>query len=578
MTPKETRSALVVLALLLPCLGALVWSARLAGGVDRPGALRGFASGGEERVAFVFAHALHLLDAQGRRLARQPLAELGLAEEPTDMDWTVDAAGKVQAWFFEDTAPRLVRCDLDPAAARLRACATVLSGRGLKHVAASSAVHIAVDLPRNRVFIADAKGHAVRAMSLQGRQLADSARGELFFPNRLRLAGDQLVVADNDRHRLVWLDVAADPPSFAPGRVVAVPAHPDALPGRKAADFALRAGADGTLSTLWLLAVAQGQKHGQVLVYGPGLAPRGQAQLGGYGDPLIVERLGDALLAADFEGIALYRVGADGRFLGEFGAGAFAQELAAARAQLRAATWWRYGGWAGLALALLVGFALAWRFSEKPGARQLRAAFGTLDASQAAVPLEPLELRPAAGHAWRTAAVPVASLALLAGAFAGLAWSLRHEIPPGLLGAKGQLLLILLLLFLLGAMVAVAWAGWRLGRRSLWLGQGRIEVRLDGRTLATATPAQLLATPRALLVGPHVLPYRASRLDGKPGRWVFDEYQFKRYVLAHLAAAQRLTDPELARARLRRTPPWQLALVFAPVLAYLAYALWQGLR
>src|SRR5690606_21302465 len=244
--------------------------------------------------------------------------------------------------FFDDGGPRIVRCAYEAAPApRLAGCRTVLTGSRLKMDASSRAVHIAADPARDRVFVADARGHAVRMLPLSGAPPVDGARGELFFPNRLRLADGDLVVADNDHRRLVWLDVAGERPTFALRRAVDLQAHPAVQGRRKAADFALLPDTEGRVAALWALAVRQGQKDGQILVYGPGLAPRGQADLGGHADPLVIDRLGDALLVGDFAGAAYYRVGADGRFLGNFGTGAFARELAAARERAQAARTWQ---------------------------------------------------------------------------------------------------------------------------------------------------------------------------------------------------------------------------------------------
>ena len=146
MTARERRSALVIFALLLPSLLALWWSAQLASTLPRPGALRAFASGGQPFIGFFFNDALHLLDAQGAPVGRQPLAELALTEEPTDFDVTVDAAGRMQAWLFEDTKPRVVRCEVQPQPMRLAGCVQAMAGPQLKLQAARGAVHIAVDL------------------------------------------------------------------------------------------------------------------------------------------------------------------------------------------------------------------------------------------------------------------------------------------------------------------------------------------------------------------------------------------------------------------------------------------------
>ena len=45
--------------------------------------------------------ALHALDDTGRRVTRQDLQSLGLKAAPNDMDWSVNAAGQVEAWVFK---------------------------------------------------------------------------------------------------------------------------------------------------------------------------------------------------------------------------------------------------------------------------------------------------------------------------------------------------------------------------------------------------------------------------------------------------------------------------------------------
>ena len=371
MTRREKRIALLVFALFLPALAALAWGSRLAGSVDRPGALRAFAHRGQEHLALVFQRAIHVVDAQGRPLARQPLRELGLEEEPTDLDITMDPQGELSAWLFEDTLPRVVRCRIDPGSWRFSGCAQVLAGPLLKGGATSLAVHIAIDAGRERAFVAAASGNRVRALSLRdGRLLADSSPGQLFFPNRLRIAGDQLVVADNDHHRIAWLDIADAIPTFRERRSLLLPAHPRAEGGgTKAADFAVLAGAADGAAGLWALAVSQGQKQGRLLRYGPQFAAAGAADTRAFRDPLVVDRLGADLIASDFDAIGWFRIAPDGRWLGEFGQGTLQAAVHAERAQVRRGRLWTVGGASGMAIAVLVGFALALRAGTRPGGR-----------------------------------------------------------------------------------------------------------------------------------------------------------------------------------------------------------------
>ena len=574
MTRREQRIAALVLALFLPALAAAFWGAQLGRSIDRPGALRAFQSAGQDHVALVFQGAVHLLDAQGRPLTRQPIGELGLTDEPTDLDITAAPDGRLQAWLFDDSAPRLVRCDLAGAPLALGHCAQVLAGPSLKVDAASRAVHIAVDAARERVFIAAAGGHRVRALSLQGEALGDSPAGPLFFPNRLRIDGDELLVADNDHHRIAWLDIGQARPSFAQRRSLSLRGHPAPRAGRKAADFALMPDGAG----LWALAVAQGQKKGSLLMYGPGLEPQGVANLGGHADPLIIDRLGRNLLAADFEAIAWYRVGADGNYLGEFGEGSFQAAVLAARERVTSARRWTQFGWAGMVLAMVIGFALAFKYSEKPGAAQAREEFAAWAETVPAAPAQAIELQPAAWYRRQMLLAMTLPLVMLLAAASLIPLLWPQQIPPRLLASGRLLAMGAAAALVLAMVVGASWGVWQASRRMLRLQGDRVAVHGGGRALAEVPLAEVLASPQALLVGRHSLPYRGVNWRGRPGRWIFDEVQLKRHLLARLAPNQRLRQPELARAGLRRLPPWQIALLALPFVAWLGFLAWQGLR
>jgi len=133
-------------------------------------------------------------------------------------------------------------------------------------------------------------------------------------------------------------------------------------------------------------------------------------------------------------------------------------------------------------------------------------------------------------------------------------------------------------LLVLAMIVGTAWGVWRASRRVLRLDVDCVAVHGPGRTLAEVPLAEVLASPQALLIGRHSLPYRGVDWRGRPGRWIFDEVQLKRHLLARLAPHQRLRQPELARAGLRRLPPWQIALLALPFVAWLGFLAWQGLR
>jgi hypothetical protein len=576
MTPKETRIAAVILTMVAAGAGLQWWGMRLASGADRIGPIRSLSVAGQEQLAVFHANQLHLLDGSGRRLGRQPLADLLLTEEPNDMDWTLAADGKAQAWFFEDTTPRLVRCELAADAPRLERCAQVAAGAQLKVNPRSRAVHIAVDAKRSRVFVADAKGHAVRALSLDGRVLAESASGMLFFPNRLRLAGDALMVADNDHRRLVWLDIRDDKPSFALRKSQQSSEHPQARSGHtKVTDFAFLPDAGGEPSVLWMLAVAQGQKAGDVLSWGAALKPVGRASLGGFADPLAIDRLGDSAIVADF-GVALYRVGAGGEYLGPFGDQVFQRELRSSRDRIAAAGMWTKAAWGSFAATLVIGFLLAWRYSEKPGQRAAVQAFAGLADVVAEIPRAVVELKP---QAWvgKQAAVAAGAGALLMLLVPGLLlFAFPHEIPPSFWQKRNVWLLLGLLPLLWVGMGIALWYSWGIAQRRLVLANGFAQVLAGDRTVASAQVREVVASPQALLIGRTMLPYRSRTAMGGPGRWIYDEDKLTRFLLAHLPASQRVPQPELARAVLKRTPLWLLLAIGLPFAAFVAFELWQA--
>ena len=93
--------------------------------------------------------ARHVLDDTGWRVTREDCQSLGLKAAPNDMDWSVNAAGPVEAKVLR-------QCDA--SALRLREYATAMSGRQLKVDTDSRAIHIAVVTLGSQIFKADAKG------------------------------------------------------------------------------------------------------------------------------------------------------------------------------------------------------------------------------------------------------------------------------------------------------------------------------------------------------------------------------------------------------------------------------------
>ena len=282
------------------------------------------------------------------------------------MDWTVDEQQRVEAWFFDDaTTPRVVRCAWSNDQSQLVDCRTAMSGAQLKSNGRSLAVHLAVDRAGQRVFIADAKGARVQSFDLEGKPLVSTNPQDvpLSFPNRLRYLGnDTLVVADNDHRRLAWLQVTAgQPPKL--GRTLASADHGQARKGRgKVTDVAF--GPDGTV---WMLAMKQGQKDGDVLVFDAQQRPVARAALSDDSDPIIIEALGDnTAIAADYSLIKLHHIDAQGRNLGEFGDAAFRGELQPLQDAAQAGTLWQRGAMVAGGIIIALGLVLGLLFGQKP--------------------------------------------------------------------------------------------------------------------------------------------------------------------------------------------------------------------
>ena len=263
-----------------------------------------------------------------------------------------------------------------------------------------------------------------------------------------------------------------------------------------------------------MLAVAQGQKNGTVLVWDAASKPVARAGLGGFADPLAIDRLGDAAVAADFEGVALYRIGAQGQYLGSFGDEGFQRELRSSREQIAACLAVGQGR-LGRALrsTLAIGFLLAWRYSEKPGQQAAVQAFAGLSTG-------------IGRGAARDGGIETAGLVRQTGCHCRCRWN-----AAGAGGAGRSVCPLSLMNCRLRSAARRCWCWawcrwcgwpwlWRCGRRwawrsaaSCWPGVSRRCAARD-RTLASVPVLQVVASPQALLIGRVVLPYRGVNAAG----------------------------------------------------------------
>lgn len=577
MTRREWQLALPILALLALCAFGYLRGMRLEMSVDSHMALRtARAPDQPERLALVAAGAVHVLDAQGQRLSRQPLAALGLAESPGDIDWALDPQTRQwQLWLYDDRGPRVLRCLWDESLRRLQDCSTPLAGPQLRISPLSRAVHLAVDAAGPRIFLADAQGHGVQVFDAQGRLLArsDAASAALYYPNRLRYLGNhQLLVADNDHRRLVWLQVRPDGP-LVMQRSLYSHSHPQARADRgKVADAA--EAADGTL---WMLAVAQGQRRGDILVFDRAQRPVARAALPAGADPLLLDTLGGVAVVGDFAGLDLYRVDSQGQWLGRFGDAALHAELQTLRDQRRQGAWWKRASLLLGGLVMVAGFGLALRYgqplSASPAAlagRRLQDAWWADIEALAAdhdAPHYPvvLAVRPVF---WRLMLCCAATGAAMLPVATGLwLWS----VPDGI--ASGRLLPALtpLVCLWLGALGMLRYL-WRLRRRSLRITARRVGWFDGQRLLAQAPIEEVRASPQGLLVGAFRIPLGHGTSDPRWAPW--DLPLLAAALLARLPAEARVSDLRLTRLWWQRQPLALRAALLAVPAALALGLLW----
>ena len=562
MTKREWQLAIPLLMGFALCLAAFVHGQQVANPEDGIAAMRVFKTQQGEHVAVVANHALYLLDAQGHQIARQDLKTLGLTERPNDMDWTVDDQQRVEAWFFDDSSmPRVLRCAWSPEQAQLVGCRTAMAGPQLKVNASSRVVHLAVDRMGRRVFIADGNANRVQSFDLDGKLLAstDPQAVPLLVPNRLRYIGDDtLVVADNDHHRLAWLRVASGQPTQLL-RSLRAADHGQARAGRdKVTDAAI--GPDGTA---WMLAMKQDEKDGDVLVFDAQQRPVTRAALGDNADPIIIEALGSIALVADYSGVTLQRIDAQGRNLGEFGDSAFRAELKPLQDGARAGALWKQGALIVGAVVIVSGLVLGLLFGEKPkrlgqfGA-QAKAGLTAIGIANGSASLRyPLVLPQTPAYravirkqVWGLGLVAVLVVALaLFSAFPLLALG----TPPHSPGNQKTVLLILLALALPALTIGLAW------RNLLQVGELRAkEDKLawyrNGKRVCATPLVNVYASTNALLLGYTIIRFRTGSWRSNSGTAMFDMDSFNRAVLARIPPGHLVNDPALVWQSLRNRP------------------------
>lgn len=574
MTKREWQIAIPILISCALCLAALLYGQRMSDPNDGVAALRVFQGPEGELVAVVANKALHLLDAQGRRVARQDIKTLGFTESPRDMDWTVDDQQRVEAWFWDDTTtPRVVRCVWSKEQSQLVDCRDAMAGPQLKAVANARTVHLAVDRAGQRVFIADAQDSRVQTFSLDGKALASTnpQTAPLYFPNRVRYVGDNtLVVGDNDNRRLAWLRIAPDQ-SMRLDRTLLSADHGLARKGRgKVTDAAL--GADGTI---WMLAMKQGQKDGDVLVFDAQQRPVARAALADDADPISVEALGNnTALAADYTLVKLHHIDAQGRDLGEFGDDAFRGELKPLQDRAQMGALWQkgalYTGGAIIALGMVLGLLFGQK-PKQPGQFDTHTMADLADLAQE-------------GHTLKYPLVLQQTDAYRAEIRKQMRW-----LGVGAVVAVGMLVFITIPLLQSSHLISV-FSQWRYAAPllamaiivsisifvacrelvrpgELRVSQNKLAWFQGDKMVCMAPLAEAFASTNALLLGHQTIRLRVGSLRAKSGTARFDADMFNRAVLARLPAANLVGDQTLNWQSLKNRPLVHKLLLCGLVLA-----------
>jgi hypothetical protein len=558
MTKNEWKIAVPLLFGLALCAAGFFRGAAIGKSYEGVSAMRVYPSAQEQRVAVVVNKIMYVLDAKGHQIAQQSMAELGLKGSPNDIDITRDAQQRIEAWLFDDTVPSVVRCAWSEALLKFTECAALMSGPQLKAQSHSIAVHLAVDIMGKRIFIADAKSHLVQIFDMAGKLLvrSEGATTPLQFPNRLRYLGnDTLAVADNDNRRLVWLQVT---PNQIPRLIKTVNSsnHSDARSGRgKVTDAAF--GADGTV---WMIAMKQGQKDGDVLVFDNQLKSVARAQLPETADPIIVEALQDGALVADYTSNNLYRINAKGRYEGEFGDSDFLKQLAPMQALGDTAKLWTTGSLMAGGLIVILGLFLGWKYGEKP---KLRGQFETAEKDQISQWRSedfemkyPVVLEPSAAHqkSMRRQAIGIlVTMIFVMVMVVGLASSMLSN---GVVFDEKKFRFILIFGVTSILLIGLCYFLWceLTQHKTLRVTREKVGLFVGQRRIAVAQYKDVYASPHMLLIElKQIRLYASGGLLGFSGP-IYDTDLLGRAILAKLPHANLIDDQKLTIQMLQNLP------------------------
>ena len=245
---------------------------------------------------------------------------------------------------LQSLSGRLLRCE------RTRHNCTALAGNDSIY---DRSIRMVVD-SQDRIYLADTVKGRVNAMSPDGAELHQLAE-ELQRPNRLRLVDEQLVIAHTEAKEVLLVPLAgASFTGSGQWRRLDMSGPGDAaLGGYLPLDLI------GLVGDWWVLLKPEHMRSGIIRRYASDGSYLSAITLPEGADPFAVAVHGEAILVADYAGLAVYRYDSDGQLAGELDSAeqrAYVEQLKQRQSLFRIV---QYVSWGLFALALVVGFTIA---------------------------------------------------------------------------------------------------------------------------------------------------------------------------------------------------------------------------
>jgi hypothetical protein len=495
------------------------------------------------------ASVLHRLDAQGTRLDRVALAEMGVPEPLSHLHAV--AADDLLLSTGEPT--RLFRCTPSQ-----RRCRQADAGYIERFGRFNLAVWIGANADGSRVVVSDNGAHRVAVLDAQGALLAHEGGqiGRFYFPAQPVWVGESDIwIAGADARRIERLEWHGSTLAFS-GPVVATPAGDPVLAGRTWS-LALAPLGGG----LWWAVIQRDMlRPGGLFRFSETQGFDREAALPPGSDLTAVARLSDGLLVADLHGSVLWRLTLDGREARPFGDTVVAADLRETGREVeRLASWQRVLTWA-LVGGPLLGIVLLWMMGEPAsGPPPLRAVAGGVLGSRQRVTLQPRP-RPA-WWLWLEVSLGVvfaAALFMMWRVYAAPGMSERTTTGVRALVGLGMFMAV-------GTLVLAFWMARRQGTQRLEMEDGQIRWTIGDRLIAQASLADCWTDGRSLVIGER----QVLLVHGQ--RPVFDAEEVGRHVIAAIPPQQRVSSGQLQMHLLRRA--WKRrplrTLAFAGLLGVL---------